>query len=365
MSKEASVNRAILRPAFESNTQAFGFLAVVVLVLILPVLLTESGMISRRDSYEIMPENQGAYTFVENEIFDNEEDIDILFIGSSVIWNAIDTPHVQKELSSRLGRPARVVTFGHYFNSIDIPYMQIRDLLQRKRVWLVVMSIPRMPFTEGPSTTAYRFIRYSDDGELFDGLPFKGKMSFYACSILRSPRDLLTLIRANRSKRSQFTDDLGADKAELGMGRNPESFERFEPSPPSIPASMLLFSERTRDQFYFTGEDLPAYQNYYLENLVGMLKRNDIPLMILNVPQYSERGSPKIIERRDWSKVFGDNIPQVGVSSAVLYAGLSDDEVERLHYDDEHINKNGSEYFTRTVLPAILEVYEQNETKSR
>lgn len=354
----------LVRPAFASNAQAFGFLALVVFALVLPALISASGLISRRNAYEIMPENQGAYSFVKSEVFDNKEDIDILFVGSSVIWNAVDTPQVQAKLSEKLGRPARVATFGHYFNSIDISYMQIRDLLARKRVRMVVLSIPRMSFTEGPSTTAYKFIQYGDDREIFDGLPLKDKIALYACSVLRSPHDLLTLTRANKAKKSPYADNLGADKQEMGMGRNPDRFEEFNPPAPSVPVSKLLYSPDNQEPFQFTNDGISSYQNYYLKKLVEKLKQSGVSLMILNVPQYSERQNSKIIERKDWSKHFGMSIPLVGIAPTVLYAGLSEDEVEKLHYDDEHLNKNGSEYFTRTALPAILEVYEKNAAKN-
>ncbi|NJM53664.1 MAG: hypothetical protein HC846_09915 [Blastocatellia bacterium] len=76
----------------------------------------------------------GEYSFIKEEIFNKNEDIDILFLGGSIIWNAIDTPYVQKALSEKLGRPAKVVTFGFYFSSFDIPYTLVRDLLEKRRV---------------------------------------------------------------------------------------------------------------------------------------------------------------------------------------------------------------------------------------
>lgn len=368
MSEKKAINQPrdneLVRSAFGSNAEAFGFLALLIFALVLPVLITESGLIERRNSYEIMPENQGGYSFVKSEIFENDETIDLLFIGSSLIWNAVDTPQVQKELSAKLGRPARVVTFGHYFNSIDISYVQIRDLLSRKRVRMVVLSIPRMPYTEGPSTTAYKFIRYAHDIELFNSLPIEDKISLYACSVLGSPHDLLTIIRPNKSKPSPFTENLGADKAEMGMGRSPRKFAEFSPTFSLAPNSALIYSGDNQERFYFSDDEITSYQNFYLEELVEMLDQNDIPLMILNVPQYSEKNNQVIVERKNWAKKFATDIPIIGIPPAVLYSGLSDAEIEKLHYDDEHMNKNGGEFFTRATLPAILEVYEKNAAKN-
>lgn len=353
----------ILQPAFDSNLQAFLFLALIIIILVLPVIITKSGLITRRNSYEIMPENQGAYSFVMREIFDNKEDIDILFAGSSVTFGGIDTPQVQKDLSNKLGRPARVMTFGHYFNSMDVTYTQIRDLLERKRVRLIVLSIPRLPYTDGPSAIAYRFVRYNDDKELFDNLSLKSKISLYACGVLRTPRDLMTIIRPNLQRPSPFAKDLGADKRDDGMGRKPEKFKRFTPTSPSVPVANLIYSPESKDRVEFINDDITYHQNYYLEKLIELLKRNKVPVMIINIPQHTEIHSPRVIERKDWSKSFGMDTPLVGVQPSVLFAGLSEEEIELLFFDDIHFNTNGNEFYTRTVLPAILEVYDKHATK--
>ncbi len=347
----------VLPAAFASNRQACAFVSLIACALSLPVLISASSLMSRVDSYDIMPENQGAYSFVKNEVFFNQENIDILFVGSSVLWNGVDTPQVQQRLSETLNRPARVVTFGHYFNSIDIAYMQVRDVLQHKKVGMVVISIPRMPYTESASATAYKFIRYNDDEELFARLPLNGKISLYACSVLRTPRDLLTLTRRNQSKPSAYAADLGADKLELGMNRDPQRYENLKPVSPDIAARDLIFSRDTHGHFQFTNEQLPDYQNLYLLKLVAVLKQQNVPFMVLNIPQYSERHSSKIIERSDWSENFGMYVPLVGVAPKLLYAGLSEAEIEKLHFDDAHLNRNGNEFYTATVAPAILEVY--------
>ena len=361
---ETSPSVDLVPPAFVSKRQQIWFLALLVCILILPQVITWSGTVSRRNSYEIMPENQGAYSFVMKEVFDNTEDIDILFLGSSILFNGVDTPQVQKELSLKLGRPARVVTFGHYFNSIDILHMQVRDLLERKRVRLVVMSIPRMPYNDGPSTTAHRFFRYSDDKETFDELPFKYQAVLYSSAILRTPQDLLTLVRPNGSTPSDFAQDLGADKSALGMGRDPLTFERYAPASPQIKYSDLIYSDDSREKFRFTGDPIPFYQNVHFDKLIDQLRQHHTSVMMLNIPQYSERHSDKIVERDDWAKRFQMDIPLVGVPPATLFAGLNEEEIEKLHFDEEHLNLNGNEFFTRTVLPAILMVYETHASKT-
>lgn len=364
--KKSSGHIEELRPAFSSAARALFFLVFLACILLLPEIITWSGQISRRHSYEIMTENHGAYSFIAEEVFDNEEDIDILFLGSSVLFAGVDTPQIQRALSLELSRPARVVTFGHYFNSIDVLYTQLQDVLEHKKVRMLVVSIPRMPYTEGPSTTGCRFIRYSDVEEVFLELPLKYKAALYACSILRAPRDLLSIVRRNKNSLSpsSFAQNLGADKAEIGIGRDPDTFVRFTPVSPVVPSDDMIFSSRTKDQFQFTNDEIPYYQNLFLEKLVEICRNERVPLVILNIPQYTERHNSRAIERKEWKASFGSDVSLIGVPPSVLFAGLNEEEISRLRFDDAHFNANGSEFFTRTILPALLEVYNTRATKN-
>jgi hypothetical protein len=359
----ASDRAGIVEPAFSSRTQALCFFLLLAFLLALPLLVDRLGIATREQSYDQMAEHHGAYTFMKEQIFETEGDIDILFLGSSVLWNAVDTRQVEDSLSRSLGRKATVVTLGFNFNGIDIPYAVLRDLVERRRVRLVVFSVPRLPFTEGPSTTAYKFLRYSDHPDVVDGLTLRSKVSLYACNVLESPRDILRILRSDQSRPSRFSDDLGANKELLGMDRRPERFQRFTPSPPVFDATELVYSSGSQSNFTFGDEELTAHQDHYLKHLESLLRENHIPLAMLNVPQYSERTNEKVVERLDWSKKFGRQIPVLGVSPKRLFAGLDERETELLHCDREHFNKNGNEYFTRAVMPGLMMVYRDYASK--
>ena len=353
-----------LRPAFKSNVTAVWFLVLIVFALLLPKIISSTGQLSRRNAYEILPERLGAYSFMSDEVFEKTEDLDILFVGTSIVWNAIDTPQVRQGLSEVLGRPARAVTFGYSFASMDTSYALLRDVLQRRRVGLVVLSIPRLTYTEGPSPTACKFLRYGSDSDVFKGLPLESKISLYACDVLRSPRDLLTLTRPNSRSRSLYTDTLGAFKRKVGMGEDPRTFERFAPEPPSLAGADMIYSDSTRELFDFTEQPIPEYQTYHLDRIIELLRKNGVPFAILNIPQYSERKNNKIVELRDWRTRFGADTPLIGIPPRALFSGLSEAEVEKLHGDHEHLNLNGCEFYTRAILPAILDVHSKHATKT-
>lgn len=352
-----------LRPAFGTQLQAITFVLVVASALLLPIAIRKSGLLTPKASYEVIPERLGAYSFIGNEIFEKNGDLDILFVGSSILWNAIDTPQVQRALTARLGRPATAATFGFNFNSLDIPFTMLSDLLKRRRVRLVVFSIPRLPYTDGPSTTAYRFLRPGENESLVRHLPVESQISLYGSGVLRSPRDVLSLIRPNRSQQSAYAADLGANKELMGMYRDTSTYTAFAPKPPVLSASDLLFATNPK-MFRITNDPIPEHQDRYLSAIIELLEEHGVPIAFLSVPQYSERDHANADERFDWSKRFKKDIPLIGISPPVLFAGLNDEEIEKLHCDREHFNKNGNEFFTVAVMPGILSVYDKYANKT-
>lgn len=349
-----------IAPAFSSFNQAIFFLSIVIFALSLPILVDITGLIGREQSYEIMPERHGGFSFARKEIFESKKEIDLVFVGSSVLFSGIDTPQVRQRLSAELGREAHVVTFGHYFNSMDITYMQVKDLLEHKRPRMVALSIPRISYTDGPSALAYKFIRYSESRSVLSELPYRYRASLYACSVLRSPHDLLSMIRRNRHRSSEWDENLGADKFQAAMGRDIGKFVQFHPKTPEISEYDLVYSSSTADRFEFLNDPIGDYQEHYFEKIIELLRAENVPIMIINIPQYTERHSSRIFERENWNTKFQTPIPLVGIQPSVLFSGLSDEEIELLYFDDSHFNVNGNEYFTAAILPGILKAYKEN-----
>lgn len=343
------------RAAFLRRSSALWFLLLLVALLLSPILSNKTGLSNRSAAYKSMPMNLGDYTYIRNQIFEEKEDIDVLFLGASVIWSAIDTPRVKTTLSSELGRPAEIVTLGFLFNGIDVPYVILKDLLARRKVRTVVFSILRDDWTRGPSIPGCKLQRYSDFPEVVEDLQYHSKLSLYACSVLATPHDLLAAIRSPYERRSEFVDSLGAKKEVLGMDRDPDTFVRFRPRPPEFSAEFLTFSDETKQNFRFKEQRLPEYQEHYLDALVELLKEHDVKLVFLNVPQLFERGSDKVIEYQDWQARFGPEVTLIGVPPRRLFGGLDEHSIELLHCDIDHFNWNGNEFFTEAMMPAILE----------
>ncbi len=345
-----------LRPPFASHAATAAFIGLVLFLLALPILITVTGLVKRQNSYELMSEEHGGYSFIRSEIFESADDIDMLFIGSSIQWNAVDTPIVQESLSRVLGRQAHVVSFGFNFNGIDVPYYMLRDVLERKRVRVVVLSLPRLPYHDGPNPTTYKFVRHGEFDDVASRLPLRYRAAQYAGSVLRSPHDILSMVRRSKIRESKFTVDLGANKEFMGMGRDRATFTAFAPAHPRVQPETLV-NRATNNAIQFSDEGLPYYQDFYLAEIIRLLDETDTRLVILNVPQYNERNNSVIRETVNFEKRFQRQISIVGIAPTELFSGLTESEVELLHCDAYHFNANGSTFFTSTIAPALVEVF--------
>ena len=101
-----------MRPAFSSLRQALAFALLMAVTLLMPVLLPKSCLPSRAKLYSTAAWDLGGFPYIRDQIFEEQGDIDMAFMGDSPIEWGIDTPYVQAKLSEKLGRPAVVRTLG-------------------------------------------------------------------------------------------------------------------------------------------------------------------------------------------------------------------------------------------------------------
>jgi len=128
-----------MRPAFSSPRQAAAFALLLAVLLVLPALVARTGWLKRRDVYPAIAWKYGPFPWIQQKIFAETRDADMVFLGSSHIWSAINTPYVQQRLSAQLGREAEVFTLGWPWAGFDASYVIARDLLDHRRVHTLVI----------------------------------------------------------------------------------------------------------------------------------------------------------------------------------------------------------------------------------
>jgi len=366
-----------MRPAFDSTQQAAGFAFLLLVLLLLPVLLTKSLLPPREQIYGWSGwDSTGPHPYHHQLIFEEKGDIDIAFIGSSRMEHAIDTPQVQEKLSAMLGRQATVRTVGWGGPGFDQLYFITKDLLQNRRVKMIVFYDECQP-NDQPNSLAPNFFRFADELGMLADMPLRLKLTYYYAAILGAPKNLLYLLRpglpadmspAKMNQVEQFyrapniVERLGSLASYRGFNFNP-LFDEYGPFIPYYPDTLVepsdvaVYSPETQARFQFSGPPVPAWQLQFAQKFATLVQQHGTKLVLLNIPPISDMRSTVIKERVFWPDALQADIPMVGIPAATLFEGLSDDDVHKLYEDKAHLNKNGQEYFTWAITPALLKIY--------
>ena len=364
-----------MRPAFSSTRQAAAFALLLIAIFLLPLIVGERWLPPREQVYSSIRWGNGAFPYIDEQIYAEKGDIDIAFVGSSHIWDGIDTPYVQKMLSEKLGRPAVVRTIGWTGAGYDALYLITQDLLQNRKVHLLV-SYDSYNDTNLPHENAACWFRLGDNYEALRGLSFRLKVCYYFASVLGMPRNLLSLIRSNLpgdliySKKSYWEDDkktenipslLGAISARRGFAAtpsgDPDPFVEYLPQTGIKPSDVSVYSGANKDEFKFD-DTVPDWQLHFARKFAQLAEQNKCRLVFLHIPVLSEASNSKIEEREFWPQALQADVDMVGIPPAKLFRGMTDAQIKELFSDRNHLNINGQIYFTTLITPSLLDLYE-------
>ena len=366
----------MMRPAFTSTKAAAAFALLLLVVLLSPVLAGKKFLPPREEAYSRLAWGSGPYPWIQDQIFHETNDIDIVFIGSSHIFNDVNTPYVQAELSQQLGRPAVVRTLAWGGAGYDGLYFIARDLLAHRRVKLLVF------YDEAPAAPGQRYsqtpalFRFGEDARLLAGLDLPNLGLFYGAAIIGMPRNLLSRVRPNLPA-PLITDQknyweiiadgpnpvtrLGCLSSRLGFAPDvlttPAPFEPFAPATGAGPADALVFSPATKTNFTFATAPLPAWEIHFARQFAALAHAHGIPTVMLYLPVLAEARVPGIPERTFWLELLPETT-LLGIPPAKFFGPLTDAELRKIYADPVHFNQNGQDYFTRLITPALMDLYE-------
>jgi hypothetical protein len=366
-----------MRPAFSSTQSAAAFALLLLVLLALPAVVGENLLPPREQGYASQGWGSGPYPWIQNQIFDETNDIDIAFVGSSHIFNALNTPYVQAQLSEKLGRPAVVRTLAWGGSGYDALFFVVRDLLAHRRVRLLVFYDEKPNGSQRNNQATFWF-RWGEDAAGLSGLPVTEKGLFYFAAVIGMPRNLLCLLRPNLP--APFVTDkpnyweivatapnpttrLGSLAERTGFKPNAMAdaapFEPFAPETFARPADAIVYFPATKTNFEFSAAPLPAWQTHFARRFAALVREHRILPVMLYLPVLAEARLPVIRERTFWPEIFSGDVALLGIPPAKLFGTLTDEEVRKIFADPVHFNQNGQDYFTRLITPELIELYEQ------
>ena len=366
-----------MRPAFSSTRAAAAFALVLLMLLTLPAIVWENLLPPREQAYSVQGWGNGPYPWIRNQIFEETNDIDIAIVGSSHIWNAINTPYVQAQLTEKLGRPAVVRTICWGGAGYDGLYFIAQDLLAHRKVRLLVF------YDENPgpgfrNNTAPVWFRFDENAAALRGLPLPEQGLLYFSAVVGMPRNLLSLVRPNlpaplvTDKPNYWTltanapnpaTNLGCLSVHVGFATDhmttPAPFVTFAPPTTASTADVLAYSPTTKNDFQFSTAPLPGWQKHFAQQFAALLQAHGIRPVMLYLPTLAEARSPIILERAFWPDILADTT-LLGIPPAKLFGNLTDAELLEIYADQVHFSANGQDYFTQLITPTLISLYENN-----
>lgn len=365
-----------MRPAFSSTKQAAAFALLLLVMLLSPVLAGKRFLPPREQAYACIGWGYGPYPWIHNQIFEETNDIDIAFLGSSHIMKGINTAYVRDALSAKLGRPAVVRTIAWGGPGFDGLFLVAQDLLQHRHVHQLVFYDEKISNLRNAAFTS--LFRFGDNASSLDNLSLTDKGLFYCASIIGIPRDLLGLLRPNipaepspsapgyiKPRDETFANapmHLGAVPTELGYNPHP-LFSDYRPFVSSTPATngiraAIYTVSKPSDAFEFSNQELSPWEIHFAGLFAKLSEKKGCELVMLHIPEMDQARAPAIRERAFWPIVTSTDLTLVGVPPQQMFQGLTDEEIEKLYSDKGHMNQNGMEFFTKLVTPALLQLYD-------
>jgi hypothetical protein len=368
----------MMRPAFTSTKAAAAFAGLLLLVLLAPVLAGKKFLPPREQAYATLSWGYSAYPWIRHEIFEETNDIDVVFMGASRMFFGVDVPYVQAELSKKLGRPAVVRAVAWTGAGYDALYLLAQDLLAHRRVRLLV-------FDDENRTSAFRnpaipaWFRWGEDAAALSGLSLAEQARFYFAAVLGMPRNLLGQVRSdlpaalvsarpNILEQFHHTDSiaghLGTASARLGFADAPlqwgdaASFAPYVPQTSATPADAEVYSSTGKTDYAFARAPLPDCQVHFARQFSAVARVHGCRLVLLHHPILEEGRSPLIQERSYWPDIFQTEVTMLGIPPAKLFGGLNDAAMKSLFIEPVHLNQNGQKYFTLLITPRLLQLYE-------
>jgi hypothetical protein len=307
---------------------------------------------------------------MHDQIFVEKGDIDIAFMGSSPLYWGIDTPYVQKNMSELSGHPAVVRSLCWHYSGFDALYFIARDLLQHRKVRMIVFCDMLYPdASNGAHRSASKWFLWPEDAPELTGLNMKAKATFYAGAMIGIPRILLDLVRNNLPaiaaeeilvkpeypKLKSPATRLGSLAVTWSSGH---TMNDFTPLGSARPSDACIYGDDTKTNFQFSSRQAPPAQADFCRKMGLLARQNHVKLVYLHITRVFERSCPDIETSAFWPELFAGDVSMVGIPGAKLFAGISEEALTNLLYNDAvHLNRNGQKFFTPLITPALMQIY--------
>ena len=349
---------------FEARSHLVVFLVGIVLALSLPFINAWLLPVNFADVFRSVPPRYANYRFMGNAIAGGGN-VDVLVVGASDAETAFDTKVLTEELSTKLGRPVRVLNFGANWYGAEAYFARVQGALSNLKVKVVVV-LDSFGGTSYPHELAAYWWLYPK-AVMPASLTLRGKAALYAATLLGAPRrswaDLhgvasLSIAPEWQPGATERDQALGFYGVRLGWsdgGPRAEYADVTRPLP-EIPLSTLFYRNAEDDRFVNFYGEYTADQTAFLKQIDRIVTAQGGIFAMVSTPvavngKLSDRAFVRPLwhgEPRSW--------PQFGIATGRLFEGMSDEAAHAFYFNEYHLNAAGAKLYSRAIAPALAKL---------
>lgn len=351
----------MIAPVFTYRWQAIIFFPILAFFLALP-FVDKPVWMERAILYRSIEMASNHRNNIFYDILTGESDIDILFLGSSTLSAAINPLIVRAALRSLTGKENTVYTVYHPKAGFDFDYIILKDILQNRRVKLLVWDGVRTPKTDNAlyhhaTPYVWDYNMHKDLARLLDSDP----IDVYLYSVMTGPKLLFSPLLYLGKAIPEEGEDFLCDKTYyLGacLRSSASQASIHYPAPPHLDMKRLL---------HFRGNDLEdlrdtkSYRSMdyeLMKKILELAKEHNTAVALMVAPINNESDHAISVQSID-QNAPGWDLPIIG---ATLFNVLNttDIKVEDFFQEDKiHMMFNATNYYTEMLLPAIVKLYNE------
>jgi hypothetical protein len=359
-----------MAPAFTQRWHGWVFLIFIAFFLALP-FIPKPKWVDRSVLYLGFGTDR-RYSHFANHILQEDGDIDILFLGPSLLDASVNPLIVKDALRPMLDREPVVYVAGHGRYGVDYEYIAFHDVIRKRKVKMLVLyskySVPQRHLVRHPF--ANLLWDFSLHAPALTVLKDNTLLSDYFFSVMTG----LRLVLGPFHDRLELVSNTLCIDTEEHLGACPRGWEiegRAEKMPPprEIATEQLIHYRSDPPMFSSlipSGRYNP-YERVFLTRIFELARENGTRIVFLSIPNdimnIPANGVPVPILSKNHP---GISTPIIGVTLKDLFPDLNRAYIAREFYteaeslDSRHPHYGTANYFTQTILPAVTALYKRN-----
>lgn len=329
-----------------------------IVLLLLSTPLIEGFFIQGEDRYYVHQEKLLKLNYIGKTIYQPGPPIDFLFLGPSSMWASVNAKIIQEELRQRNHNENIIVeNFGHNHIGTDLDFIILKDLIKNRGVKTLFLGMPPIRQKE-----IHRSMRYIWNPLTDSDLPFKTYAALYSEKLLDSIPNMVRYFLMPTSNVPQIISYMRQRNGSLIFnrdyieGKERVPYQQLSPTPLNLSLKDVLMP--SSDKSVEAIMDFLPHQEHFFKAIIKLTAEHKINFFVLFPPTALTDKGKKKFRLLTFQGNIRPPVNYIGIHINRMFPEQDIQEVKKFYFDPAHTNGNGSEYFTRSLLQPLQEIYE-------